>query len=203
MHLLRVAGFALAITSVAAIAVPEVDSGPSLANFSAHSANITGIDELPLDWPSPETAADKNDEQWDQAVERGAKLLRGMKSSDAEAAVSYNTGDTVESPFDGDGVAAFREWGYSDNPLEYQEHVNIECDMDSVGGHKLKKAFRDLGLGTRSKNDKGQTNASHSSTTTVRQSNATTEVNSPRSQSSATRSAAKSTASQAPSTRSA
>jgi hypothetical protein len=155
MRLLRVAGLALAITSVAAIAVPEVDSGPSLANFSAHSANITGIDELPLDWPSPATAADKYDEQWDQAVERGAKLLRGMKSSDAEAAVSYNTGDTVESPFDGDGVAAFREWGYNDNPLEYQEHVNTECDMDSVGGHKLKKAFKDLGLGTRSKNDQG------------------------------------------------
>jgi hypothetical protein len=156
MHIVRVVGLAFAVTSIAAIAIPEADFGPLLDDSSIYStSNITGVDELPLDWPNPAIAADRNGQLWDKAAERGAKLLLGMKSSDAEAAMSYNTGDTIESPFDGDGVAAFRQWGYNDNPIEFQKEVNKECDMDSINGHKLKQALTDLGLDTRSKNQGG------------------------------------------------
>ena len=156
MHITRVIGLALAITSIAAIAIPEADFDLLSNDSSIHStANTTGTEELLLDWPNLATATDRNEEPWDKAVERGAKLLLGMKSSDAEAAVSYNTGDTIESPFDGDGVVAFHQWGYNDNPLEFQKEVNKECDMDSVDGHQLKQALTDLGLDTRSKNQGG------------------------------------------------
>jgi hypothetical protein len=156
MLLYHAVGFAIAISSIAAIAIPDANVTPLLDNSNVLSAaNITAINGLSLDWTGPVTAADKNDELWDKAVERGTKLLSGMKSSDAEAAVSYNTGESAESPFDGDGVAAFHQWGYNDNPLEFQKAVDKECDMDSAGGHKLKQALTDLGLDTRSKNQGG------------------------------------------------
>ena len=99
----------LSATSVVAIVLPAGLSNTTLIstinttfNNKLHFATGTG----------PVRTADGD--LWTLAVARGAKLLQGMRSSDAQAAALYGLGTTAESPFDGDLVAKLREWGYND-----------------------------------------------------------------------------------------
>ena len=132
-------------TSVLAIVPPVAPSNTTLTFFS----NSTFANKLHFDAATePFTAAD--DDRWTLAVARGAKLLQGMKSSDAEAAALYNLGTTAESPFDGDLVAKLREWGYNDANEALAKQADPECDFDSSSTHLLKRAFNDLGIGTKS-----------------------------------------------------
>jgi len=96
-----------------------------------------------------------DDDPWTLSVARGAKLLQGMKASDAEAATLYNLGTTAESPFDGDLIDKLREWGYNDATDALAKQADPECNFDSQNGHMLKKAFGDLGIGTKSKSQGG------------------------------------------------
>ncbi|KAG9387779.1 Vacuolar amino acid transporter protein 1 [Pyrenophora tritici-repentis] len=92
---------------------------------------------------------------WTLAVARGAKLLQGMKASDTEAATLYGLGTTAESPFDGDLIDELREWGYNDDNDALAKQADPECNFDSRDGHMLAKAFRELKIGTKSKNKGG------------------------------------------------
>lgn len=96
-----------------------------------------------------------NDDPWILSVARGAKLLQGMKASDAEAATLYNLGTTAESPFDGDLIDKLSEWGYNDATGALAKQADPECNFDSQNGHMLKKAFGDLSIGTKSKGQGG------------------------------------------------
>jgi hypothetical protein len=78
-----------------------------------------------------------------------------MKVSDAEAATLYNLGTTAESRFDGDLIDQLREWGYNDATDALAKQADSECNFDSQNGHMLKKAFGDLGMGTKSKSQGG------------------------------------------------
>ncbi|KAF1851007.1 uncharacterized protein K460DRAFT_382536 [Cucurbitaria berberidis CBS 394.84] len=107
--------------------------------------NITAATEIPLfEWTDPATAVD-DVELWKKSVERGTKLIADMKGSDQEAATLYDMGESAESPFDGDLKDKLREWA-----------LRQECNFDSTSsGHMLKKTFDELGLGTKSKSQKG------------------------------------------------
>ncbi|KAI4667815.1 uncharacterized protein J4E88_010066 [Alternaria novae-zelandiae] len=93
---------------------------------------------------------------WTLAVARGAKLLQGMRSSDAEAAALYSLGTTAESPFDGDLVAKLREWGYNDANEELATTGDEACDFDDPYGHSMKRVFDELAIGTKSMRQGGQ-----------------------------------------------
>lgn len=89
---------------------------------------------------------------WQEVVNRGVKLMTGMKSDDATAATLYGfPTDTAESPFSGSLMEDLREWGYDDNTPVMKKSYDIECNMTSTSGYMLSKAFADLGLGTASK----------------------------------------------------
>ncbi|KAI4640738.1 hypothetical protein J4E93_008329 [Alternaria ventricosa] len=132
----------LSATSAVAIVLPAGLSNTTLIsttnttfNNKLHSATGTG----PV-----RTAAD---DLWTLAVARGAKLLQGMRSSDAEAAALYGLGTTAESPFDGDLVAKLREWGYNDATEELAKSADEACDFDDP---YMKTAFDELAIGTKS-----------------------------------------------------
>jgi hypothetical protein len=87
------------------------------------------------------------DAVWTKAVCKGQKLFQAM-TVDEDAAARFIT--PMPSPFDGNMVKEFREWGYKDSdPGEKDD----ECDFDE--DHKLKNAFRALGIDTRSSGDHG------------------------------------------------
>lgn len=93
---------------------------------------------------------------WRESIDRGTKLLTGMKSSDSNAAALYGfPTDTAESPFDGPLVDKLREWGYNDNTPAMQKLHDKECNMASASGHMLSKTFTALGMGTASKGNGG------------------------------------------------
>lgn len=136
-------------TFVHALVVPDVSPEPV-----ASATNNTLPNENPLkEWLGPTKAA--ADEPWTLSVARGAKLLQGMKSNDAEAASLYGLETTAESPFDGNLIEKLREWGYNDNNDALAKQADPECNSDSRDGHMLKKAFTDLGIGTKSKGKGG------------------------------------------------
>lgn len=72
---------------------------------------------FPYNWSVP-ISATEDDHLWMESIERGTKLLQGMQSSDTEAGFLFQTGETAESPFDGDLKDKLREWGYNDNTLD-------------------------------------------------------------------------------------
>jgi hypothetical protein len=95
------------------------------------------------------------DDAWSKSVQRGAKLLQGMKMSDKEAGQLCDNGDSAESPYDGDLHDTIESWGYRDNDVGMKLAVDRDCDMASTSipsGQWLKKTFDDLGIGTKSKN---------------------------------------------------
>jgi hypothetical protein len=131
-------------TSVLILVVPDALSNTTLTStHETHFHVRTG----------PVTTAD--DDPWTLSVTRGAKLLQGMKVSDAEAATLYNLGTTAESRFDGDLIYQLREWGYNDATDALTKQADPDCNFDSQNGHVLKKAFGDLGIGTKSKGQGG------------------------------------------------
>lgn len=60
--------------------------------------------------------------------------------------------ETCQSPFTGDGKAELAKWGFDDSDA-LSATVAKECDFD--GYHKIKAAFDELGLDTRSSKDGG------------------------------------------------
>lgn len=110
--------------------------------------NVTDTNDFSL---TPRAPNDK----WTISVQRGAKLLQGMKASDKEAATLYGLGETAESPFDGDLHDTLVSWGWNDNTEAMQKKHDKECDMDSPAGNMLKNCFDELGLGTKSKGQGG------------------------------------------------
>lgn len=116
-----------------------------------------GDNFVTFDSTKPATAVN-HEELWKNSVERGAKLLQGMKSNDKDAAILYGTDDTAESVYDGYLKDTLREWGYNDNTEELQQLYDAECDFNNikVGGHVLKMAFDELGLNTASKRRQGR-----------------------------------------------
>ena len=134
-------------SSALVLAVPN-----NLPNFTIGSEhNLTFANDNHID--GPVTTAD--DDSWKQTVARGAKLLRGMKASDAEAATLYDLGASAESPFDGDLIDKLREWGYNDATDALAKQADPECNFDSSSGNILKKAFGDLSIGTKPKSQGG------------------------------------------------
>jgi hypothetical protein len=134
-------------SSALVLAVPN-----NLPNFTIGSEhNLTFANDNHID--GPVTTAD--DDSWTQSVARGAKLLRGMKASDAEAATIYDLGASAESPFDGDLIDKLREWGYNDATDALAKQADLECNFDSSSGNMLKKAFGDLNIGTKPKSQGG------------------------------------------------
>jgi hypothetical protein len=116
--------------SIFALAVPD-----ALCNLTTSSEhNLTFANDNHFD--GPVKTADDN--PWTLSVNRGAKLLQGMKASDAEAAALYNLGVTAESPFDGDLIDKLREWGYNDATDALAKQADPECNFDSSNGHLLK-----------------------------------------------------------------
>jgi hypothetical protein len=120
--------------------------------------NVTTTGSLsPFDFDCPTTAVD-GDSVWDKSVNRGFKLVQGMKMGDKEAGQLYGLGDSAESPYDGDLHDTLEAWGYRDNAEGMKASVDKECNMDSgalTSGQWLKKAFDELGMGTKSKGKVG------------------------------------------------
>jgi hypothetical protein len=148
----------IALSFLAALATARDFSGqpPKLISRqpSFESAlNFTTAGSLSaFDFDSPTTAVD-GDDAWTRSVNRGAKLLQGMKMNDKEAGQLYGLGDSAESPYDGDLHDTLESWGYRDNAAGMKEAADKDCDMDSSSMLSGTKA--------------AQTNASKSNTTTA------------------------------------
>jgi hypothetical protein len=110
-----------------------------------------------FDYDGPVTAVE-GASAWDKSVQRGAKLLQGMKTSDKEAGQLYSMGDSAESPYNGDLHDTLESWDYRDNAEGMKLAVDKDCNMDSksiLDGQWLKKTMDELGLGTKSKGKGG------------------------------------------------
>jgi len=143
-----VAGLTFFATSARAVVTPYTPS-----NFST-SSNLTRA-ALTSDDESPGLVKVADDDLWTLAVARGAKLLQGMKVSDADAATLCGLGTTAESSFDGDLIDTLRDWGYNDDNDALAKQADPECNFNSRDGHMLATAFGDLGIGTKSKKQGG------------------------------------------------
>ncbi|EUC47215.1 hypothetical protein COCMIDRAFT_24834 [Bipolaris oryzae ATCC 44560] len=149
MRLLLLIACATCATFVHGLVVPDVPS-----ELATGTTNSTFPSEHPLEeWSEPVKAA--ADDPWTLSVARGAKLLQGMRSNDADAASLYGLATTAESPFNGNLIDKLREWGYNDNNDALAKQADPECNFDSRDGHMLKKAFTDLGIGISSKGKGG------------------------------------------------
>lgn len=141
---------AICATSICAL----VRHDPSKRTTSANVTNSTFASKHLTETWSGQVRTAGND-PWTLSVARGTKLLQGMKGGDAEAARLYGLDTTAESPFDGDLIDKLREWGYNDNNDALTRQADPECNLDSRDGHMLKKAFEELGIGTKSKGQGG------------------------------------------------
>ncbi|RAQ99818.1 vacuolar amino acid transporter 1 [Stemphylium lycopersici] len=148
--LLPAIALATCATFVHALVVPDAASDPTV---DGAFNNTLARSERFEDRLGPVKAAD--DDPWSLSVARGAKLLQGMRGSDAEAATLYRLDSTAESPFDGHLFDKLREWGYNDNNDALAKQADPECNFDSRDGHMLKKAFGDLGIETKSNGQGG------------------------------------------------
>lgn len=141
---------AICAASVFALAVPDISF-----ELVTNTVNRTFPSDDPAKrWFEPAKAAG-DDGLWTLSIARGTKLMNGMRGSDAEAANLYGLERTAESPFDGGLIAELRAWGYNDNTDALAKQADPECNFDSRDGHMLKKAFADLAIGTKSKNQGG------------------------------------------------
>lgn len=112
---------------------------------------------VPLD---PVFAAPTADTEWDKALATGSKLHVTLPLKDRLASWYWKTDlhhsdpnvQTVQSPFDGDMKGLFRHWGYNE-PSEEKASIDKDCDFE--GYHKLKRAFEELGISTKSKGQGG------------------------------------------------
>jgi hypothetical protein len=154
---------AIAFSLLATLATARILPGvpPDLISrrsFYESELNITTTGSLSaFDFDGPATAVD-GDDAWARSINRGAKLLQGMKMGDKEAGQLYGLGDSADSPCDGDLHNVLESWGYRDNAAGMKEAADKYCDMDSssmLDGQKLKKTFDELGMGTKSKNKGG------------------------------------------------
>jgi hypothetical protein len=141
----------ISVLATARLAPPLSDDDPLQTIESIASLP----DDLLLDWDGLATGVDSADELWAKAIARGTKLMIAMKFSDKDAAALYTMGESAESPFEGDLYDKLREWGYNDNDEKLQKDADLECRMDSSDGHRLGKAFADLGVSTKSKGQGG------------------------------------------------
>jgi hypothetical protein len=124
------------------LAVARVASDPPLdATFELNTTNWNDGDDGVTTFAG--------EDKWTLSVQRGAKLLQGMKADDRAAAALYGLGETAESPYDGDLRDTLASWGYNDNTEAMQKLHDKDCDMEN--GNKVKKCFDELGLGTKSK----------------------------------------------------
>ncbi|KAI2487463.1 Vacuolar amino acid transporter protein 1 [Pyrenophora tritici-repentis] len=85
------------------------------------------------------------------------EVLFGLDTRSLAMSTSMDgmSGTTAESPFDGDLIDELREWGYNDDNDALAKQADPECNFDSRDGHMLAKAFRELKIGTKSKNKGG------------------------------------------------
>lgn len=159
MKLISVTAFAFLVNIAAA------DSPPSRSH-DHHNIGLGGEligdahDDVNGSIPpsTPELAAPVADSNWDKALASGSKLHVTLPLSDKLASWYWKTDphhndpnvQTVQSPYDGDMKELFRHWGYKE-PSEEKQLINIDKDCDFEGSHKLKRAFDDLGIGTKSK----------------------------------------------------
>jgi hypothetical protein len=154
---------AIALSTLTALTIARAVPFEPFNSLSRHpfldsGLNVTttnGLSSFHLDGPA--TAVD-GDSAWDRSVNQGAKLVQGMKMGDKEAGELYGLGDSAESPYDGDLHDTLEAWGYMDNAEGMKASVDKECNMDSgalTSGQWLKKAFDELGMGTKSKGKGG------------------------------------------------
>ncbi|CAN9190957.1 unnamed protein product [Alternaria alternata] len=94
--------------------------------------------------------------KFEKAISIGQTLDSAMRSKDSVARWFFKDfpqfAETCQSPFTGDGKAELAKWGF-DNSDALSATVAKECDFD--GYHKIKAAFDELGLDTRSSKDGG------------------------------------------------
>jgi hypothetical protein len=105
------------------------------------------IDKAATSFEAAHRLVSRDEAEWKRAIARGEKLLKGMKGDDKEAAALYRMGgatmETVQSPWDGECVEDFKEWGYNDNTESMQKEVDKFCHFENF--MSLEPAFRDLG----------------------------------------------------------
>ncbi|KAJ4344056.1 Mitochondrial import inner membrane translocase subunit tim8 [Ascochyta clinopodiicola] len=148
MNPLLAASLSLLLALVGARVVSDTDppqSNLTLAPILLSNSNTAKA--RPFDSNILISAATDQD-PWTLSVDRGTKLLQGMRSSDAVAATLYGLGRTAESPFDGPLTSKLLEWGYNYNTPAIQKLYDSECNMASASGHMLSRTFLDLGLDT-------------------------------------------------------
>ncbi|KAI5373633.1 hypothetical protein J4E82_007681 [Alternaria postmessia] len=89
--------------------------------------------------------------KFEKAISIGQTLDSAMRSKDSVARWFFKDfpqfAETCQSPFTGDGKAELAKWGFDDSDA-LSATVAKECDFD--GYHKIKAAFDELGLDTRS-----------------------------------------------------
>jgi hypothetical protein len=141
-HLLALAPALLILVDARIVPRP---SWQDISTTNVNSSNATNASD-------PDVTVAIAVDLWRESIDRGTKLMTGMKSDDATAATLYGfPTDTAESPFDGSLIEELREWGYNDNTPAMQTLHDKECNMASKSGHMLSKAFAALGMGTASK----------------------------------------------------
>jgi hypothetical protein len=154
---------AISLFILIALAAERSVPGEPLDPIAHHPAfdselNVTTNGSLTrFDYDGPVMAVD-GESAWDKSVQRGAKLLQGMKTSDKEAGQLYGMGDSAESPYDGDLHDTLESWGYRDDAEGMKLAIDKDCNMDSksiLDGQWLKKTMDELGLGTKSKGKGG------------------------------------------------
>lgn len=142
----------------AVLAAARVISDPALDSLSTDSHtfqlnNTNSIKHAFGDKPEHKITARAGEDKWNLSVQRGAKLLQGMKADDKTAAALFGLGETAESPYDGDLHDTLESWGYNDNTEAMQKKHDGECDMENR--LKLKRCFDELDLGTKTKGKGG------------------------------------------------
>jgi hypothetical protein len=117
---------------------------PKLLYYSSSPA--IGGDTPPLESP-PGSPLSWEDEIWQKAYCRGAKLLAAMSASE-EKQRNILQWPYIGSKWDGDLHKELEEWGYRDSD-ELHRNADIFCDF-SGSFHELSTAFKAMGINPRS-----------------------------------------------------
>ena len=159
LHILHI----LAIVALASAHIlPPIPTDSPTVNLTRDAYKSTDADGAKLsnisDDHDPSTVhiLANSPTKFEKAISIGQTLDSAMRSKDSVARWFFKDfpqfAETCQSPFTGDGKAELAKWGF-DNSDALSATVAKECDFD--GYHKIKAAFDELGLDTRSSKDGG------------------------------------------------
>lgn len=101
----------------------------------------------PPDSPPPDLPLSWEDETWQNAQCRGAKLLAAMTASE-EKQRNILQWPYIQSPWDGDLHQELETWGYKDN-AQLHKNADIFCDFSGTF-HELGTGFNAMGIDPKS-----------------------------------------------------